>query len=424
MRDRLAGVLDARALLPAVRVRSTVRPLAVLNRDAKTVVRLELERRRGGGRARRGASALAPRLHGRSPCSATTPSSSGRCACCATGSASRRPSARCSTRRCAPPAAARGHLLEARIELARGTRADEAAGVGAARGCWRSPRRTCPGRSTTSTPSSCTTCASPSGARGRCCASSRACTRPAARPAARRAQWAQTLTGPVRDLDVAAARVGRARRRCSRPSARPQLEPLRALLARRRARELTELRRGLRSADSATCSPPGARSPRGRGAARRPAATPRGRSRWSPASGSARSTGGWCATARAIDDDTPARGAPRPAQARQGAALPARAVRQPVPGRRRQADGLDAQGPAGACSGRFQDRAVQIELLRRGARRARGRARRPATLMALGSLLDALLADQQRGARRVRRAFDVRRVKRAPSCATLPEADA
>ena len=43
LRERLAGVLEERALLPAVRVRGTVRPLAVLNGDAKTVVRLELE---------------------------------------------------------------------------------------------------------------------------------------------------------------------------------------------------------------------------------------------------------------------------------------------------------------------------------------------------------------------------------------------
>src|SRR4029079_3517167 len=43
LRERLAGVLEERALLPAVRVRGTVRPLAVLHDEAKTVVRLELE---------------------------------------------------------------------------------------------------------------------------------------------------------------------------------------------------------------------------------------------------------------------------------------------------------------------------------------------------------------------------------------------
>ena len=59
-------------------------------------------------------------------------------------------------------------------------------------------------------------------------------------------KWAQTLTGPVRDLDVELLEweelVG-----LLAPERQPQLEPLRELLARRRARELTKLRRGLRS---------------------------------------------------------------------------------------------------------------------------------------------------------------------------------
>jgi CHAD domain-containing protein len=44
VRERLAGVLEERALLPVVRVRSAVVPVAVLNGDAKTVVRLVIER--------------------------------------------------------------------------------------------------------------------------------------------------------------------------------------------------------------------------------------------------------------------------------------------------------------------------------------------------------------------------------------------
>ncbi|NDU79510.1 hypothetical protein GWI34_44050, partial [Actinomadura sp. DSM 109109] len=61
VRDRLAAVLGVRALLPLVRVRSRTRSLAVLNRDAKTVVRLEVEQSqviRDG----RQPKALAPRL--------------------------------------------------------------------------------------------------------------------------------------------------------------------------------------------------------------------------------------------------------------------------------------------------------------------------------------------------------------------------
>jgi CHAD domain-containing protein len=60
VRDRLAPVLEERALLPAVRVRSAVRALAVLDGDAKTVVRLEVEHPELV--AMSGRVALAPRL--------------------------------------------------------------------------------------------------------------------------------------------------------------------------------------------------------------------------------------------------------------------------------------------------------------------------------------------------------------------------
>lgn len=57
VRERLAGVLGPRALLPRARVRSAVQPLAMLDGDEKTVARLTLERASviGGGE-------LAPRL--------------------------------------------------------------------------------------------------------------------------------------------------------------------------------------------------------------------------------------------------------------------------------------------------------------------------------------------------------------------------
>ena len=72
-------------------------------------------------------------------------------------------------------------------------------------------------------------------------------------------KWAQALTGPVRDLDVQllewpAPAAGAAARA-------PELEPLRALLERRRARERAKLVRGLRSARFAGCSRPGGRWP-------------------------------------------------------------------------------------------------------------------------------------------------------------------
>jgi hypothetical protein len=59
VRDRLATVLGVRALLPRVRVRSRTRSLALLNRDAKTVVRLEVEQGQVVGDGRKPA-ALSP----------------------------------------------------------------------------------------------------------------------------------------------------------------------------------------------------------------------------------------------------------------------------------------------------------------------------------------------------------------------------
>ncbi len=44
VRERLADVLEERALLPVVRVRSAIQPLAVLDGDAKSVVRMAIER--------------------------------------------------------------------------------------------------------------------------------------------------------------------------------------------------------------------------------------------------------------------------------------------------------------------------------------------------------------------------------------------
>jgi CHAD domain-containing protein len=60
VRRRLADVLEMRALLPVVRLRSIVLPLAVLNGDAKTVVRLVIERAEAVADSRR--VPLAPRL--------------------------------------------------------------------------------------------------------------------------------------------------------------------------------------------------------------------------------------------------------------------------------------------------------------------------------------------------------------------------
>jgi CHAD domain-containing protein len=60
-------------------------------------------------------------------------------------------------------------------------------------------------------------------------------------------KWVQTLTGPVRDLDVQLLKWDDLVAPLP-PARAADLEPLRALLQRRRAREFGRLRRGLRSA--------------------------------------------------------------------------------------------------------------------------------------------------------------------------------
>ena len=61
--------------------------------------------------------------------------------------------------------------------------------------------------------------------------------------------------------------------------------------------------------------------------------------------------------------------------------------------------------------GRFQDRAVQIELLHEVRDELRDE---PATLMALGSLLDALVADQQAARDEFAATFAASRATRVP----------
>ena len=79
---------------------------------------------------------------------------------------------------------------------------------------------------------------------------------------------------------------------------------------------------------------------------------------------------------RAITPDSPPEQLPRAAQEGQGAALPARAVRDAAVRRRgRQADDQDAQGPAGRAR-LHQDREVQIEMLKELATSSSVQARR------------------------------------------------
>ena len=309
--------------------------------------------------------------------------SSTRCACCATGSASQpaeRPLFDEAVRR--GRRAAGGHLVEARRSSSRpGTRTDEAASVvlrapagdrrGEPAGHDRRPRHRVPARPARVGPPRALGAARAQG-RARAAASARGC--------ATSSKWAQNADRPGARPRRRAARVGRARRP-ARARARDRARAAaRAARAPPRARARRSSGAGLRSERFRNCSPPGARSPTAAGAAddelraRRRApieavagdADPQGLPAHGPRRGPDRRR-------------QPARGAARAAQARQGAALPARAVRQPVPDGRRQADGLDAQGPAGGARAlpgpRGADRACCDEVRDELARSPTGRRR-------------------------------------------------
>ena len=89
----------------------------------------------------------------------------------------------------------------------------------------------------------------------------------------------------------------------------------------------------------------------------------------------------------------PARGAARPAQEGQGAALPARVLRVAVSARGRQADGRTLKGLQDVL-GRFQDREVQADSLRALGDEIAVAEGGAAALMAMGVLVQRLLAEQ------------------------------
>ena len=410
LRERLAGVLEERALLPAVRVRSTVRPLAVLNGDAKTVVRLELEDAEAVlARGRR--VALAPRLTVEPVLGYDAELErtlrvlrdrlglrAGRAPAVRRGGARRRRAPEGISTKPQGRARARHPHRRGRRRRARAAcrdRRDEPAGHD------RRPRHRVPARPARLDP-----------ARARSVLRElKGVHEPrAARPHVRdELKWAQAADRPGARPRRPAARVGRARRpararargrsssRCATllaraPRARADQARGAGCASERFAAALRRLARARRAAPAGTTRPDAARPIEER---RRP-------------SGSAK------VYRRMVRDGgrdrrrQPARGAARAAQARQGAALPARAVRQPVRRRRRQAAGLDAQGPAGGARAlpgpRGADRAAA-----RGARRAA----RPRARGADGARLAARRAGRRPAgrARRVRR--DVRRTSPA-----------
>ena len=394
LRERLAGVLEERALLPIVRVRSTVQPLAVLNGDAKTVVRLTIERPEVVAGERRRVP-LAARLSVRpvlgydEPLEHTLGVLRDRLglvpaeqplfdeAVLAIGG---RPE---------------GVSSKPDVELAAGTRADVAAGIVLTR-LLEIAEANVPG-TLADLDSEFLHDLRVSIRRARSVLRElKQVHDPGERQHLRdELKWAQALTGPVRDLDVQLLEWDELTSPLP-PERAAELEPLRKLLARRRERELTKLRRGLRGARfraalahwrALATAGPAEEDAEDRPDAAQPIEAVAGERirkvyRRMVRDGSA------------IDDDSPAEALhelrKRGKELRYllelfGGPFP-RSVVKPM--RSTLKDLQDVLG-------RFQDRAVQVELLRELRDELAAEPGGPAALIALGPTLDALVADQQ-----------------------------
>jgi CHAD domain-containing protein len=396
VRDRLAGVLGVRALLRAVRVRSTLQQLDVLNRDAKTVVRLSLERAEAVGAGGRRV-ALAPRLsvegvlgyekdyertlsllrdaQGFEP----APESLYDAAVTAVGG---RPE---------------GVASKPRVELAAGTPAHSAAAIVLGE-LADLAEANLPG-AIADLDSEFLHHLRTSIRRARSVLRELKGVHDAEAVAHLRAElkWAQALTGPVRDLDVQllewdslVAPLGRERAN--------ELAALRALLARDRARELVRQRRGLRgkrfvAALRAWRELAAAPAPTGDTTAAVPIEVVAGARIRSVYRGMVRDGG-------RIDDESDPEALhdlrKRGKELRYllelfGSPFPEAVVKPMIATLKDLQDVL----------GRFQDRAVQADELRGLADDLAAEPGGPAALLALGPVLDAVLADQ----RDARRAF-------------------
>ena len=422
MRERLAGVLEERALLPLARVTVASRPLAVRDDDAKTVVRLAVERvtvlADGGRRV-----PLAPRLRlkpvlgydgaferaeqavretlqpevpGRPVFDEAVAAAGGR-----PGGVSSKP--RVPLREGMAAGHAAGLVLDRLAEIAEANLAgtlddldteflhDLRVSIRRSRSVLRELKGVFP----------------------------------PAQLARVRAElrWAQAVTGPVRDLDVQllewdelAALV---------PADRAAgLAPLRRLLDARRRRELAALRR--RAAQRAVQGGAGgvARARLRAAGGGRPARRRAGRGgRRRPDPPRVRADGPRRPRDRRRQ---PGRGAARPAQARQGAALPARVLRRPVSGQGGQADGLRRSRTSRTCSAGSRTGPSRWRRCGRSGEALAQVPGGPEALIALGSLIDALEADQ----REARAAFEARfaafasKQERAQVKASFPKAAA
>jgi CHAD domain-containing protein len=392
LRDRLAPALGVRALLPLVRVRSRTRSLAVLNRDAKTVVRLELEDAEvvGNGGAR-----LAPRLRVQPVLGYEKAFERTASVLTADLGLAEAEAPLLDQALAASGDGSRAALSTAALGLTRGTRADEAAGqvlmrladiadqnvpgtladldteflhdlrvsVRRARSVLREMRGVFP---------------------------------PAERAHLRtELRWVQALTGPVRDLDVQLLEWRELTALLS-DERRADVGPLHDLLSRRRTVELRALERGLQSRRFADAMNEW-RALAGLGPA--PTSAPE----WPLAGVAIEAAAGdrirsvhrrMVRDGSAIDDASPPEALhdlrKRGKELRYllelfGSLFPQPVVKPMVSALKALQDVL----------GRFQDCAVQADLLRGLGDELAAKEGGPHALMALGLVAEALLADQQ-----------------------------
>ena len=393
VRDRLAPVLEDRALLPAVRVRSALQPLAVVDGDGKTVVRLEIEQPElvatGGER-----TALAARLSLRPVLGYDR--AYARALTVLRDELGLEPAPRPLYDEAVEAAGGRpgGVATTVATELPAGTRTDAAAALMLGR-LVDVAESNVPGALEDLDPEFLHDLRVSIRRARSVLRELRGIHDSRARARLRdELKWAQGLTGPVRDLDVQLLEwpelVG------DLPLDRAtELEPLRAVLERRRGRERTKLRRGLRSERFAAVmrawrsladAPPVPEGDEERPNAAKPIEAVAGERIAK-------------VLARMLRDGArlDAAGPPealhdlrkRGKELRYllelfGSVFPERAVTPLV-------DGLkDLQ----KVLGRFQDRAVQVETLRELRHDLAAEPEGPAALIALGPVLDALLAEQ------------------------------
>jgi CHAD domain-containing protein len=399
VRDRLEPVLEERALLPAVRVRSALQPLAVVDGDGKTVVRLEMEHPElvaaGDGR-----TALAARLSLRPVLGYDR--AYARTLAVLRDELGLEDAPRPLYDEAVEAAGGRpgGVATKVTPDLARGTRTDAAAAYVLAR-LHGVALANLQGTIDDLDPEFLHDLRVSIRRARSVLRELKAVHDPGERAHVRdELKWAQGLTGPVRDLDVQllewpelAAHLGDVRA--------AELEPLRALLARRRERERGRLTRGLRGkrfraalnawqALAADPAQPGED-------AGRPIEAVAGE-RIEKVLARMLEDGG------KIDAGSPPEALhdlrKRGKELRYllelfGSVFPAKAVEPLISGLKVLQKVL----------GRFQDRAVQVETLRAMRDELAAEPEGPAALIALGPVLDALLADQEAARKEFAAAF-------------------